>query len=181
FTDGVARYVTEVVDEPVAETEVASGARPLEVPLELPGAGVYVLEVETRDRLGRAQSVAVDFFAGGDEPVTWEKPATAVFQLVPDKARYAPGETARIVLESPFQSGEALCVVEAPDGNRYSWLPVRGGKAVFELPIEGEWTPRLPVHVLLMRGRLPGTAPRPCNATDLGRPATFGATLWLDV
>lgn len=181
FTDGVARYVTEVVDEPVAETEVASGDGPIEVPFDLAGAGVYVIEVETRDRLGRAQSVTVDLFAGGDEPVTWEKPATAVFQLVPDKARYSPGETARLVLESPFQSGEALCVVEAPDGNRYSWLPVRGGQAVFDLPIEGEWTPRLPVHVLLMRGRLPGTAPRPGNATDLGRPATFGATLWLDV
>jgi len=181
FTDGVARYVTEVVDEKVAETTVASAARAIEVPLALPEAGVYVVELEAHDRLGRAQTVAVDFFAGGGEPVAWGKPATAVFSVVPDQARYAPGETARLVLESPFQTGEALAVVEAPEGNRYSWLPVAGGQAVFELPVEGPWAPKLPVHFLLMRGRLPGTAPRPGNAVDLGRPATFGATVWLDV
>jgi uncharacterized protein YfaS (alpha-2-macroglobulin family) len=58
---------------------------------------------------------------------------------------------------------------------------VRGGKATFELPIQGHWAPRIPVHFLLMRGRLAGAGPVPGNATDLGRPATFGATVWIDV
>lgn len=181
FSDGVARYITEVVDEKLSESVVTSGTDALDVPLDLPEAGVYVVELEARDRLGRAQTMAVDLFAGGGEPVAWPKPATAVFQVTPDKARYEPGTTARLVLQSPFQSGEALCVVEAPDGNRYSWLPVRGGQAVFELPVDGSFTPRVPVHFLLLRGRLPGSAPVPGNATDLGRPATFGATVWLDV
>ncbi|MCP4662438.1 MAG: hypothetical protein GY856_44130 [bacterium] len=67
----------------------------------------------------------------------------------------------------------------APEGNRYQWLPARGGKAMFELPILGTWTPRVPVHFLLMRGRLEGTAPLPGNRTDLGKPATLGSTKWL--
>jgi hypothetical protein len=58
-------------------------------------------------------------------------------------------------------------VVEAPDGNRYSWLPVRGGQATFELALEGDWAPRLPVHFLLLRG-VAGTKPVPGNATDPG-------------
>ena len=181
FSDGVARYVTEVVDEKVLERQVVSTAEALAVELELPEAGVYVVELEAHDRLGRAQTVAVDLFAGGGEPVAWEKPPTAVFEVTPDKSKYAPGERARLVLQSPFQTGEALAVVEAPDGNRYSWLPVRGGQATFELAVEGDWAPRLPVHFLLMRGRLDGTKPVPGNATDLGRPSTFGATAWLEV
>ena len=181
FSDGVARYVTEVVEEPVSETSLTSGDGPVAVELTLPGAGVYVVELEAADRLGRAQTVAVDLFAGGEQPVTWSKPASAVFQVVPDAARYRPGQRARLVLESPFQSGEALVAVETPDGNRYSWLPVRGGKAVFELPVEAHWTPRVPVHFLLLRGRLEDTRPVPGSATDLGRPATFGATVWLEV
>ncbi len=136
FSDGVARYLTEVVDEKILESQVVSSADALAVELALPGAGVYVVELEAHDRLGRAQTVAVDLFAGGGEPVAWAKPAAAVFPVTPDKAKYAPGERARLVLESPFQSGEALAVVEAPDGNRYSWLPVRGGQATFELPIK---------------------------------------------
>jgi uncharacterized protein YfaS (alpha-2-macroglobulin family) len=184
FSDGVARYVTEVVDEKVSEQTLISGADPIKVPLAQSEPGVYVVEVEGRDRLGRAQSISLDLFAGaaGDGgSVSWPKPATAVFQVVPDRARYKPGETARLVLESPFQTGEALAVVEAPDGNRVTWVAVRGGRAVFDLAIEADWTPRVPVHFLLMRGRLAGTAPVPGNATDLGRPATFGATTWLDV
>ncbi len=181
FSDGVARYITEVVDEKVLERQVVSTANALPVELELPEAGVYVVELEAHDRLGRAQTVAVDLFAGGGEPVAWEKPPAAVFQVTPDKAKYAPGERARLVLQSPFQNGEALAVVEAPDGNRYSWLPVRGGQATFEVAVEGDWAPRLPVHFLLLRGRLAGTKPVPGNATDLGRPSTFGATTWLEV
>jgi len=181
FTDGVARYVTEVVENEVAQREIASGAEPVAVPFELPAAGVYVVEAEAHDRLGRAQTIAVDLFAGGEGAVTWEKPATRVFQVTPDKPRYRPGEVARLVLESPFQSGEALAAVETPDGYRYSWLPVRSGRAVFDLAVEGSWTPKLPVHFLLLRGRLEGTEPKPGNATDLGRPATFGATAWLEV
>ena len=73
-------------------------------------------------------------------------------------------------------------MVEAPDGNRYSWLPVRGGQAVFELPIEGALD-------AARAGPLPAPARPPAghasrvpgNATDLGRPATFGATVWLEV
>jgi uncharacterized protein YfaS (alpha-2-macroglobulin family) len=181
FTDGVARYVTEVVDAPVLERQIVSGDSGVPVELPIAEAGVYVVEAEAHDTLDRAQVVAVDLFVGGEDAVSWPKPATAVFEVAPDKARYAPGETARLVLQSPFQTGEALVAVEAPDGNRYSWLPVRGGKAVFELPVEGYFTPRVPVHFLLLRGRLEGTAPQPGNATDLGRPAAFGATTWLDV
>ena len=77
-----------------------------------------LVEIEGRDRLGRTQSIAVDLFAGsatsgGDASVSWPRPATAVFQVVPDRPRYKPGEVAKLVLESPFQNGEALAVVEA--------------------------------------------------------------------
>ncbi len=181
FSDGVARYVTEVVDEKVSETTVVSTTEPLALELPLAAAGVYVVEIEAHDRLGRAQVVSVDLFAGGDEPVTWQKPTTAVFEIAPDKAAYRPGETAKLVLKSPFQQAEALMVVEAPEGNRYHWLPVRGGQAVFELPVLGTYTPRLPVHAVLMRGRLAGTRPVPGSSTDLGKPATLAATSWLTV
>jgi len=181
FSDGVARYMTDVVDEKVSETKVKSGDGPVAIPLNLPRSGVYVVELEASDRLGRTQVVAVDLYAGGDQPVTWAKPPAGVFTVASDKAGYRPGETAKLVLQSPFQKGSALAVIEAPEGNRYEWVAVEGGAATFELPILGTWAPRLPVHFVLMRGRVPGTAPQPGNATDLGKPATLAATTWLKV
>ena len=181
FSDGVARYVTDVVDQPVSETSVKSGAEPLPIALPIDRAGVYVVELSARDRLGRAQTLRADLYAGGDQPVAWSKPPTPVFSVATDKPRYEPGATASLVLKSPFQSGRALAVVEAPEGNEYQWIDVVGGAATFPLAIRSTFVPRVGVHFVLVRGRIPGTAPMPGNATDLGKPATMAATAWLEV
>ncbi|MEM9557647.1 MAG: MG2 domain-containing protein [Acidobacteriota bacterium] len=185
FSDGVARYVTDVVDEPVFEQTLDSADRPVSLELPTTAPGVYVVEVSARDRLGRAQVVAVDLYAAsGNESldaVSWAKPAMPVLAVSTDAASYRPGDTARLVLESPFQEARALVAVEAPDGVRYSWHAVRGGEAVIELEVEGRWAPRIPVQVALLRGRLDGVAPRQGNAVDLGRPTMLAATVWLDV
>ncbi|MCP3957749.1 MAG: alpha-2-macroglobulin [bacterium] len=181
FSDGEARYVTDVVDEKVFETQVTSAGDASKVELPIDTAGVYVVELEARDRVGRTQTVAVDLYAGGEEPVTWSRPTSQVFEVETDRDRYDPGDTAVFVLKSPFQQAEALAIVETPDGNRYHWLPVRGGSATFRLPVEPTWVPRLPVHFVLMRGRLEGTGPLPGSTTDLGKPATLAATSWIRV
>jgi uncharacterized protein YfaS (alpha-2-macroglobulin family) len=181
FSDGAAKYQTDVVDEKINEITVKTADAPLTVPLALAGAGVYVVELEARDRLDRAQTVAVDLYAGGTEPLAWPKSVAGVFTASADKKEYAPGETATIVLASPFQTGHALAIVEAPEGNRYSWIEVRGGAATLSVPILPTFVPRLPVHVVLMRGRPAGTAPLPGTVTDLGRPTTVAATTWLAV
>lgn len=181
FTDGVARYITDTVDVKVSETTVRSGKEPLPLKLPLEKAGVYVVELESHDRLGRAQVVSVDLYAGGDQPVAWPKPVTPVFSVALAEPRYDPGQSAVLLLKSPFQTAHVLAIVEAPEGNRYSWLAVENGAATFRLPVEGHFTPRVPVHFILMRGRLPGTAPLPGNNTDLGKPATLAATAWVEV
>jgi hypothetical protein len=181
FSDGVARYMTDVVDETVSETRVESAAGALPVPLALDRAGVYLVEIESRDRLDRAQVVRLDLYAGGDEPVTWAKPVSQVFALAQDQPRYAPGETASVVLKSPFQTARAFAILETPSGNRYEWLDVRSGAATYQVAVEGTWAPRIPVHFVLMRGRIPGTEPLPGSSTDLGKPTTLAATAWIDV
>ncbi|MCU0240934.1 MAG: MG2 domain-containing protein [Vicinamibacteria bacterium] len=181
FSDGVARYITDVVDQKISERKIASAAQPVVVTMPIDKAGVYVIELSAVDALSRAQVVSVDLYAGGEGPVAWQKPATQVFSVATDKPRYNPGEAANAILKSPFQTAHALAIVEAPEGNRYDWIPVIGGAATYHLPILGTYAPRVPVHFVLMRGRLPGTQPLPGNSTDLGRPATLAATAWFEV
>lgn len=181
FSDGSAKYVTETVDETVSEQKLTSAADPAKLDLHLDGAGVYILKVEARDALGRSQSVAVDFFADGGAPVTWSRPPAQVFKATTEKPAYKGGDTAVLVLESPFQNAEALAIVEEPDARmRYQWVHVRNGVGRFELPVRASYVPRLPVHFLLMRGRLPG-APPTQDQLDLGRPQTLAATSWVTV
>src|SRR5882724_1050792 len=181
FSQGSAKYVTETVDEKVSETAIVSGDAPTKLDLPLDGAGVYIVEVEARDRVGRTQTVSVDLFADGGTPVTWSRPPAKVFKVTTEKADYAPGETATLILESPFQTAEALAIVEQPDGrNRYEWVPVRNGVGRFPLAVEASYLPRLPVHFVLMRGRLKDVNPVP-GQLDLGKPETLAATSWVTV
>lgn len=182
FSNGEARYVTDVVDEEVYKTKVRTGKGPVSASLPAEKAGIYVVEVSARDRLGRMQIVSVDLYVAGAGALTWKKPSQKVFNTSLDKSSYISGETARILLKSPFQSARVLAVVEAPEGNEYREFSISGGKAVFELPIKNVYNPRIPVHFILMRGRLRSSGSNTFeNGLDLGRPQTVAATQWVPV
>ncbi|MCO4746147.1 MAG: alpha-2-macroglobulin [Proteobacteria bacterium] len=179
FTEGSARYVTDIVDEVVETRTLTSTDAPIPVSFDVPTAGVYLVEVEGQDDLGRGQLVTVDLFVSGDEPVSWERPKAGVFEITANKDLYEPGEQATLLIQSPYQSATALVVIETPTENRYEWVDVRGGKARVRLTIDEGWVPRLPVHTVLFRGRKAG-ASRTGNM-DLGKPVTVANTTWLRV
>ncbi|HUH83076.1 MAG TPA: alpha-2-macroglobulin family protein [Stellaceae bacterium] len=173
FSQGTAKYVTDVVDEKIAETKVTSDAAPKSLSFPIDRAGVYVVELEAQDRTGRAQKLAVDLFANGDQPLTWARQPAKKFAVTTDKARYAPGEVANLVLESPYQTGAALAVIEHASGkNDYRWVPVANGAGSLKLDIPRMDMPKLPVHFVLMRGRVADTDAKPGALVDLARPAT---------
>ena len=181
FAQGAAKYQTEVIDETAAERQVTSGAEPVSVPLGVSEAGVYVVEVSARDKVGRTQTVKVDLFVAGDTPVTWQAPPSQTVTVSTDKDRYDPGETATMLIQSPFQAGRALAVVEEPENRfRYDWVEIANGFGRFAVPIRKAQVPKLTVHFLLMRGRLPGPV-NPATPFDQGKPVTLAATAAITV
>lgn len=182
FSQGAAKYVTEVIDETVNETTLTSAGEVQKLHLPLRGAGVYVVQLEAADRLGRRQQVSVDFFVEGKTPVTWSQPPAQTVAVTADKDTYTPGETANLVVQSPFQTARALVVVEEPEGPfRYEWVDIANGYGRFALAVRKPHLPRVPVHFLLMRGRLADAALAPTAPFDLGKPATLAATRWIAV
>ncbi len=181
FTTGKARYVTDVVETPFTTTTVTSGAGPVTVDLEVPHSGVWIVRLTARDRMGRAQTVAVDLYAAATGAVGWPKPPENTLRVTTDRERYEPGQTAAFVVQSPFQRARVLAIVETPAGTTERWLDVEDGTATLHLPVQREWVPGIPVHFVLMRGRLEGTAPVPGTTVDLGRPTTLAATRWIAV
>jgi alpha-2-macroglobulin len=177
FATGDARYVTEQEDVKLSEQVVKTDVKPVSPTFGLKEAGVYVVELIARDKLGRVQTLSADLYVGGQTPVAWKKPRQGVFELATDKPKYRPGDTARIIIQSPFQQGRALVVVEEPGGNTYTWREVSGGKAVYELPIKGNHVPNIAVHVALMRGRLGEGKTEDARY----RPQTLGASIDIEV
>ncbi len=181
FAQGSAKYQTQVIDETVAERQVASGAAPVPVHFGVSEAGVYIVELTAADKVGRTQTARVDLFMAGDTPVTWQHPPSDKVTVTADRDSYDPGTQAVLTLESPFQTARALAVTEQPDGRfSYDWVDVTNGQGRFTTAITKLQTPRLAVHFLLMRGRLPGTPPATAPF-DQGKPTTLAATQWIAV
>ncbi len=179
FAQGSPKYDTQTIDMPVAEQTLTSGTAPTALHFPIKDAGVYLVELEAEDKVGRKQLVRVDLFVAGDTPVTWSKPPSQVVTISTDRTSYAPGDTATLIVQSPFQSGRALAIVEQPDGRfDYDWLDIRNGYARTTLRLRKQQGPRLAVHVLLMRGRIgtPTAAP-----FDQDKPATLAASAFIKV
>jgi uncharacterized protein YfaS (alpha-2-macroglobulin family) len=182
FAAGAAKYDTQVIDETVSERSVVSTADAQALHFDIKEAGVYIVELTASDLAGRAQTVRIDSFVAGDTPVTWSQPPAQTITLTPDKPAYAPGEMATVVIQSPFQTARVLVVTEEPEGPfRYQWVDVAHGFGRIAVPIRKPQMPKLALHVLLMRGRLPGPPPSAAAPFDQGKPTTLGATIWLTV
>ncbi|HUX39623.1 MAG TPA: MG2 domain-containing protein [Rectinemataceae bacterium] len=180
ISTGQTKYVSDVVDVPVLEKALVSAATPLDLDLPVGEAGVYIVEIQGRDALGRLQSVKRDLYVAGPTPLAWKRTTAAVFETSLDADMYKPGDTARVLLKSPFQQAEALAVVERPSGNLYKWVDVKDGQGLLEIPVTAELVPRFPVHLVLMRGRLPGD-PSFTGGQDRLRPLSVANTTWVAV
>jgi uncharacterized protein YfaS (alpha-2-macroglobulin family) len=182
FSQGSAKYVTQVIDETLAEKKVASLKEAQRLSFEARESGVYLVQIEASDRIGRRQQVSLDLFVGGDTPVTWAHAPAQTATITTDKDAYAPGETATLVIQSPFQTARALAIVEEPEGRfRYDWVDIANGFGRYALELRKEEMPKLAVHFLIMRGRLPGGGTGPTAPFDQGKPVTIAATKWVTV
>jgi len=182
FAQGAAKYVTQVQDETLLERKVASAKEAQHITLEAKEAGVYVVQLEAYDRLKRRQQVSVDFFVGGDTPVTFQRPPASSATVTADKEKFAPGETATLVIQSPFQNARALAIIEQPNGvYDYQFVDIANGFGRYAMTLRKEQTPKLAVHFLVMRGRLKDSAPQPSATFDQGKPVTIAATKWIEV
>ena len=182
FAQGAAKYVTQTQDEVLLERKITSTKEAQKVQLEAREAGVYVVQLEAYDKLKRRQQVSVDFFVGGDTPVTFSRPPAQTATITSDKEKYAPGEAATLIIQSPFQNAHALAIVEQPSGvYDYEFVDIKNGYGRYVLPVKKEQMPKLAVHFLIMRGRLKNAELTGAAGIDQGKPVTIAATKWIDV
>jgi hypothetical protein len=136
-----------------------------EFEMSAPSVGAY--RVVLRDSHGAATQVS--FFAGGYGYSPWALSNPARLEVVPDKKEYAPGETAKVQLRTPF-SGEALVTVEQRGVKRAQVVQIKGNTAEVRIPVKASDSPNVYVCAMLVRpaGDLaPGEAARAIGAAPL--------------
>ncbi|HWQ13381.1 MAG TPA: Ig-like domain-containing protein [Roseiflexaceae bacterium] len=136
----------------VAHQEISTGANGEALLRFTPAdGGTYKLEARARDAGGREVRSALFLWVAGDAFTPWLRENNDRVNLVSDKTEYRVGETASVLVPSPFQGPHwALFTVERGGVLRHEVRQVSGNSIVYQLPIEAGHVPNVYVSVTLI-------------------------------
>ncbi len=175
--DGTPIKSSAAEDKVATSCEVVTTAKSATCDLRVPRAGYFIVRATAADPRGNTVRASTGIYGTEDTPQTvtaWASDDRHGIPLEANKKSYAIGDTAKILLRSPFKEGTALVTVER---NGVLWrkvVPIKGPLPVVEVPIRAEHYPNAFVTVVALRGRI--QAP-PAAGADLGGPDyRFGFT-----
>jgi uncharacterized protein YfaS (alpha-2-macroglobulin family) len=136
--------------------------------------GLHIVEAVVVDDAGRRQRTRSFFYVAGSGWVSWRQGDDDRLELVADRAAYAPGDTARIVVKSPWPRAEAIVTVEREGVKSARRVSLQGAATAVDVPLDDGDAPNVFVGVVVVRGRVaeadvPATDGRPGDI-DPGRP-----------
>jgi alpha-2-macroglobulin len=134
-----------------------------------PVSGNVILQAESADKDGNKTTTNRELWVGGTGEWWFEVSDNDRIDLLPEKKRYEPGETAVFQVRMPFRNATALITVER-EGVIESWVKkISGKEPVIEVPVKGSYAPNCFVSALVVRGRVSGV--QPTAMADMGRPS----------
>jgi hypothetical protein len=159
------------VDKVAASCNVTTAAdKPASCKIEPTAAGYYLIHATATDKrknpVGASEPVYV-FGAGGGG---WGDSDSLAIELVPDRDSYEVGQTAKILVKSPFASADALVTVERAGVLEKRRVKLSGPMSTVEVPITDALRPNAFVSVLIVRGRSKAP-PASTKDPDVGAPA----------
>lgn len=136
-----------------------------------PATGNLIVRAQAADGEGRVSFARTEFFvpAPGDDDTWFAASDNDRIDLLPEKKRYEPGDTARFQVRMPFKEAAMLVTVEREGVLDAFVKTIARADPTLEVPVKGTYAPNVFVSAFLVRGRVDGAAPT--ALVDLGRPA----------
>ncbi|CAD7703729.1 unnamed protein product [Ostreobium quekettii] len=152
--DGTFAWQTSVERTPVFTTSVLTPRSGMETITWTPETGgQYQIAATSRDDRGNEISSAAFLWAGGRSFVAWPRENNDRIELVADKELYVPGETAKILVPSPFTGTvEALLTLERGGVLESQLVTLNGNSETLAIPITADHIPNIFVSVVLVKG-----------------------------
>jgi len=115
--------------------------------------GEFKIEAVARDRGAHTIRSAAFVWASGSDYVNWRQENNDRIELVADKDTYTAGETAQVLVASPYQGPvKALLTVERDNVLSHEVVDLTGNSQVLPLKISSEHAPNIYVSVVLVKG-----------------------------
>ncbi len=154
--DSVGRttWTYEIEEIPITSTQITTGADGKAVfTFTPPNGGSYQINLTTRDEAGNTIRSAVYTWVASGEYVSWQMANNNRIDLIADRDEYQIGDTAEILITSPFQGvHEALITVERGDILSVERVTMTSNTYIYRLPITSEHVPNVFVSVVLVKG-----------------------------
>ncbi|HMA35603.1 MAG TPA: Ig-like domain-containing protein [Chloroflexia bacterium] len=117
-----------------------------------PSGGEYRVIGESTDARGNLIHSSTELWVASSDPgtVPWRYQNEQQVKLVADKPKYKIGETAHILVTSPFPQATALLTVERGHLKRYRVLTLQGGAPTIDVPLEAGDLPNIYVGLTLL-------------------------------
>lgn len=166
---GFYTWETERKEAQVGQWEVTTEAAPVPLHVPVETGGYFVLRATAKDSDGRWTTSATSFYVLGPGYTAWERHDHNRIDLVPEKKRYRPGETARIMIKSPWEHAKALLTTEREGVRTWRTFDLASTQETVSVPITEKDIPNLYVSVMLVKGRSGGFDAK--DSGDPGKPA----------
>jgi alpha-2-macroglobulin len=166
--DGFYDWESERKELPAGEWTITTQTQPVPLHVPLTEGGEYLL-VARAESEGRSTTTRSWFYAVGAGYTAWAREDHNRIELVPEKKTYRPGETARIMIKSPWETATALLTTEREGVRTWQPFTLNSTQQTITVPIAEKDIPNLFVSVLLVKGRTkqdPGV-----DGSDPGKPA----------
>jgi uncharacterized protein YfaS (alpha-2-macroglobulin family) len=152
-TGADSRLVSKVIDRVVASCSVTSSMAPAPCSLDVPEAGYHVLHAVAKDSRGNSAESALGVYAIGPVGTAFGDSDRLSVELKTNKQNYQIGETARVLVKSPFPEAEALVTIERAGVYRSQRVKLHGPTPTIDVAITEELRPNAFVAVHLVRAR----------------------------
>ena len=137
-----------------------------------PEGGSYKIIAESLDRAERETRTSLFVWVTGPETVAWRRSNDDRITLISDKTNYTPGETAEILIPSPYPGPQwALITIERGGILSREVVELPTNSTVYRVPITEAHIPNVYVSVVLVQGH------EAALAAAAGGPAAAGTKL----
>ena len=151
---GRTTWTYEVEEIPVASGSVTTDADGKATFSFTPeNGGVYKVIITTMDDAGNRVRASTTTWVSSRNYVAWRQQNSNRIDLISDQTDYSVGDTAQILIASPFQGvTQALVTVERADVISTEVITLESNSTVYEVPITADFAPNVFVSVFIVKG-----------------------------
>ncbi|MFC1485216.1 alpha-2-macroglobulin [bacterium] len=133
-------------------------------------SGYYIFTATGKDLRNNTIKSSRYFYISGTDYCAWQRDDDDKIELISDKKKYKPGDTAKILVKSPYEKANAVVTIER-EGIIDEWTQeVVGSADTILVPIKDDYLPNVFVCVMLYQGRMADLKFSE-KGEDLGKPS----------